>query len=287
MFVWVAELFSDDPSTIAFAVNLMSGLCSAFAATFVCWSTIILSKIALVGRDTEVTDEQKLPLAASGLVAGLATAFSTSIWFSAVEGEVYAMSTFFTALTVWAVIKWYNLPDKPESDRWLVFAVFAAALSTGVHLLSLLTFPALALFYYFKKYKDHTFMGLVFAAGVGVAMIVGIQFFVIIGIPKLWAALEMMMVNGLGMPYQSGLIPLVIIVGGVLFAGLKYAHGKQNGLLHMRSLTKDFPIDITRKTRYSSRVSDIQNKEELRSIEMFGWAERQGSRINRTTSVSS
>ena len=237
MFTFVAETISDNPSNIAFAVNLMSGMCAAFTAMFVCWSTIILSKLALVGRDAVVDNEQKIPLAASGLVAGLATAFSTSIWFSAVEGEVYAMSTFFTALTVWAVIKWYNLPDKPESDRWIVFAVFAAALSTGVHLLSLLTFPALALFYYFKKYKDHTFMGLVFASGVGVAMIVGIQFFVIIGIPELWAMLEMMMVNGFGMPHQSGLVPLVLIVGGVLFAGLKYADGKQNGLVHMLFFT--------------------------------------------------
>ena len=100
MFTIIAQALSDNPADIAFAVNLMSGICSAFVAAFVAWVAIMLSKLALVGRNEEPAQGQAIALLGSGLVAGLAAAFSTSIWFSAVEGEVYAMSTFFTAMTL-------------------------------------------------------------------------------------------------------------------------------------------------------------------------------------------
>ncbi len=231
LFTWVAEVFSSNPADIAFAVNMMSGLCTAFAATFICWITVRLGKLSLVGREGELDPAQTWATAGAGLVAGLATAFCTSIWFSAVEGEVYAMSTFFTALTLWAVIKWYTLPDEPQTDRWMVFAVYAAGLSTGVHLLSILTFPALALFYYFKKYKKPSLLGMGVAAAMGVAAIMVIQLFIIIGIPKLWSAFELFTVNTLGLPFHSGLIPTLLIIAGLIFFGLRYAHQKQNALL--------------------------------------------------------
>jgi len=154
MFVSVAELISDTeahPENIAFAVNLMSSVCTAFAAMFTCWATTILGRIALVGREQTPDQSESIAILGAGLVAGLTAAFCTSVWFSAVEGEVYAMSTFFTCLTFWSMMKWYSLPDEPDTDRWLIFAIFATGLSIGVHLLSLLTFPALAMFYYFKK----------------------------------------------------------------------------------------------------------------------------------------
>ena len=151
LFTWVAELVSDNPEDIAFSVNLMSSMCTAFTAMFICWVTMMMGKLALVGREEEPKSGQAIALAGAGLIAGLATAFCTPIWFSAVEGEVYAMSTFFTAFTLWSMIKWYSLPNSPKTDRWLLFTVYIAGLSIGVHLLSLLTFPALAMFYYFKK----------------------------------------------------------------------------------------------------------------------------------------
>lgn len=226
LFTWVAELVSDNPEDIAFSVNLMSGLCTAFAATFICWVTIMLGKLSMVGRDEEVDQGQAIALASAGIVAGLATAFCSSIWFSAVEGEVYAMSTFFTTLTLWAMIKWYCLPDSPYADRWLVFTVYAGGLSMGVHLLSLLTFPALALFYYFKKYKEHTWLGMAAAAGIGVAIIVAVQSLVIVGIPKLWANSELLMVNGLGLPFHTGLIPTILLIAATFTILLLFLHGK-------------------------------------------------------------
>ena len=231
MFTVVAEMISDDPAMIAFSVNLMSSVCSALTAMLVCWVTVILGKLAFVGRDSEADNAESIAILGAGAVAGLSTAFATSIWFSAVEGEVYAMSTFFTSLTLWSMMKWYALPDEPQTDRWLIFSVFAAGLSTGVHLLSILTFPALAMFYYFKKYKKHSLLGMAAAAGIGVLAIAFIQFFIILGIPKLWAALELMMVNSFGMPFQSGVYPLIVIVGGILVFGMYYAHKNRNSLL--------------------------------------------------------
>jgi len=230
MFTFVAEIFSSNPADIAFSVNLMSGMVSAFAAMFVCWSTITLGRLALVGRDRAPDTAESYALAGAGLVAGLASAFCISIWFSAVEGEVYAMSTMFTAMTLWAVVKWYGLPDVPDSDRWLVLAIFSAGLSAGVHLLSLLTFPALALFYYFKKYKNTNLLGMAIASIVGLAFIVFIQSFIISGIPTLWALMERVAVNSFGLPFHSGLLFVLLIIGGLIYAGLRYAHKHQNGL---------------------------------------------------------
>ncbi len=231
MFTLVAEIFSSNPEDIAFSVNMLSGVCTALAAMMVCWITMLLGKLALVGRDGETDDSQNIALAGSGVVAGLCTAFATSIWFSAVEGEVYAMSTFFTTLVTWAMVKWYTLPDTPKNDKWIFFAVYAAGLSIGVHLLSLLTFPALALLYYFKKYKERNLGGMAIATFAGLAFMVYVQKVVIVGIPLIWSKFELLMVNGMGLPFHSGIIPTVLLLGGLLFAGLKYAHKTRNPLI--------------------------------------------------------
>ncbi len=294
MFVYMAELFTDTeahPENIAFAVNLMSSLCTAFVAMFTCWAATILGKLALVGRDETPDQYESIAILGSGLVAGLTTAFCTSIWFSAVEGEVYAMSTFFTALTLWAMMKWYSLPNTPQADRWIIFAVYAAGLSTGVHLLSLLTFPALAMFYYFKKKpstastivaaayilgfiilytifgkignsavsaffklalfggagyaayminsglvntkgeRKVTVLGTICSAVVGVGFIVLIQELIITGIPTLWKGLELLMVNGLGAGFHSGIYPLLIIIGAILGGGFYVSHTTKNAML--------------------------------------------------------
>jgi len=231
LFTWVGSLFSSKPEAIAYSVNLLSAFSTAAAALFICWSTTILGRLMLVGRGGEPVGGQAVAILGAGIVAGLVTAFTTSIWFSAVEGEVYAMSTFFTAMTLWSMLKWYNLPDEAETDRWLVFAMYSAALSTGVHLLSLLTFPALAMFYYFKKSKKPTIGGTLIASIIGVVFIVAIQKIIIAGIPALWASFDKLMVNSFGLPFYSGIIPVALLFGGALWFGLRYAEKTRNGLL--------------------------------------------------------
>ena len=231
MFAWVGSMVSAEPAGIAYAVNLLSAICTAFTALFICWSTSILARLATIERGADPVGGQALAVVGAGLVAGLVTAFTSSIWFSAVEGEVYAMSTFFTAMTLWATLKWYNLPDTAEADRWLVFAIYATALSIGVHLLSLLTFPALAMFYYFKKSKNRTIGGTFIAAIIGMLFIVVIQKIIIAGIPSTWSSFDKLLVNSFGLPFFSGLVPVFLLFGGGIWFGLRYARRTNNGLL--------------------------------------------------------
>ncbi len=223
LFTWVADIVSDKPSDIAFAVNLMSGLCSALAAMFIAWVTMILGKIALVGSAGETSDSENVALSFAGLAAGLATAFSTSIWFSAVEGEVYAMSTMFTAFTFWSAIKWYNLPNNNNGDRWLIFSLFVAGLSVGIHLLSILAFPMIALLYYFKKYEKRSLKGAFVSMLAGIGLLVFLMKVVIVGIPTLWKNFELFTVNTLGLPIHSGLLPTVLVLMGLAFYLFRYA----------------------------------------------------------------
>jgi len=230
LFAWMADMLSEDPSNIAFAVNIMSGICTALAAAFVSWITITFARLSMVGRDQPISFEQTLVTCGAGLVAGLTTAFCTSIWFSAVEGEVYAMSTMFTTMTVWAAVKWYGMEDTPDADRWLIFAVYSAGLSIGVHLLSLLAFPAIGLLYYFKKYKTFNYGRLFLAMLLGALMIPIVQKLIIVGIPTLWAQMELLMVNGFGLPIHSGIFPTTLILLGLSFFSIRWARKRNNGL---------------------------------------------------------
>ena len=230
IFAFLGELTSSDPANIAFAVNLMSGVCSAMVATFVASITMMLAKkIDII----DSTLSGKIQLGGAGLVAGLSTAFCSTVWFSAVEGEVYAMSTFFTALTFWSVVKWYSLEDTIKNDRWLALAAYSAGLSIGVHLLSLLTFPALALLVYFKKSKNIKPIGILGSLAAGAACIPLIQKLIITGMPSLWLGMEKLFINGIGLPFQMGIIPTLLVIGGVFFAMFRYAYKKNNRVLEL------------------------------------------------------
>ncbi len=223
LFTYVAELVSNDPADIAFSINLMSGIFTAFGAGLVAQITMIFGK-RILKTEEELSQPELFTLAAAGLVGGLTTAFCTSIWFSAVEGEVYALSTFFTILTFWASIKWYDLPDTKSNDRWLVFVALSAGLSIGVHLLSILTFPAVALLYYFKKYEKTTLLGALLSMVIGAISVVFVMKGIIAGIPGIWKFFEIPMVNNMGLPFHTGIIPTILLLGGIAFALLRYAH---------------------------------------------------------------
>ncbi|HEX5625953.1 MAG TPA: DUF2723 domain-containing protein, partial [Saprospiraceae bacterium] len=232
MFAWLATIFSDNPAYIAFAVNLMSSLCSALAATFVAWTTMMFGRLALYGRDYENENNESWAILGAGLVAGLSTGYISTTWFSAIEGEVYSMSTMFTTMTLWAALKWYYLEDSPKNDKWLIFAVFATGLSTGVHLLSLLAFPAIAMLYYFKRYQKHSYGGMILAGIIGVVAIFLFQILIIIGIPDLWSFFEKICVNSFGLPFHSGLVPTLITLVAASYFGLRYFKNKGNDLMH-------------------------------------------------------
>ena len=227
IFTWFAELFSSSPEDIAFAVNLMSGICTAFTAFFVSRITMLFGR-RMLQEDTQESSNNNVILGIAGLVAGLATAFCSSIWFSAVEGEVYAMSTMFTAATFWAATKWYTGPDNLHTDRWLLVVAYLAGLSIGVHLLSLLTFPAIALMYYFKKSKSPSFIGAGLSFAAGFVIIGLIQKLIIVGIPNLWKSFEMLAVNSFGLPFHSGIIFTLLLVSAAYFFLLRFAKKKNS-----------------------------------------------------------
>lgn len=224
LFAWVGSLFSSAPETPAFAINFLSGICGAFNALFVFWITTILGKLALVGRDGELeTPGEIVSVLAGGVIAGLAATFATSVWFSAVEGEVYAMSGFFTAMMVWATMRWYIAPESKDTDRWLLFAAFTLGLSSTVHLLSLLTIPVVTMLYYLKRYENPKPVGLLGSFGIGVVLLGFFQFFVIPVIPTIGANFDFIFVNSLGMPFGSGLLFFIILITGGIVALDRYA----------------------------------------------------------------
>lgn len=231
LFAWVAELVSNDPSDIAFAVNLMSALCTSLAAVFMAQITMMLGQLFFRGKDEETETGESVALMFAGLVTGLATAFASSVWFSAVEGEVYAMSTMFTALTFWSAVHYYMITDEDKANRWLMFSIFSGALSIGVHLLSILTFPTIGLLVYLKKYKEHNWLGAFAALAAGGGVMIFLQRFIIAGIPALWKNMELFTVNSLGLPFHTGLIPTILLLGGLIYYLLRYAHKNGNQLV--------------------------------------------------------
>lgn len=224
LFMIIARVFTllaSDVTRVPVMVNAMSALASAFTILFLFWSITHLARRLVIQNGEEPSSGQIVAIMASGFVGALAYTFSDSFWFSAVEGEVYAMSSFFTAIVFWAVLKWENVADEPHANRWLIFIAYMMGLSIGVHLLNLLAIPAIVFVYYFKKYKP-TRWGVVGALMVSVALLGGIMYIIIPGVFKIASWFEIIFTNGFSLPYSSGTIIYAILLIGSLTWGLSY-----------------------------------------------------------------
>ncbi|MBR6885897.1 MAG: DUF2723 domain-containing protein, partial [Bacteroidales bacterium] len=207
----------------AVAVNAMNGILSALTI-FLLYFTIVFFAKRLIkgGKDGEYSLPQAIAIMASGAVGALAYCFSDTFWFSAVEGEVYAMSSLFTALVFWAMCQWYDQADRPHANRWIVLIAFLMGLSIGVHLLNLLTIPAFVFMYYYrmnedKKLKPGRLIG-IFAIGVVIEFL--LVYIFIPYLPKLAAWFDRLFVNGLGLPYNSGALFFMVALIGLCFWAL-------------------------------------------------------------------
>jgi hypothetical protein len=221
-----------DVSKVALMVNYMSALASAFTILFLFWSiTYLAKKMVVRNGDDSLTDPKILTILGSGVVGALAYTFSDSFWFSAVEGEVYAMSSFFTAIVFWAMLRWEAVADEKHSLRWLILIAYLIGLSIGVHLLNLLAIPALALIYYFRKYNA-TWKGIVIAIIVGVAVLGFLLMGVIPLIPSLAGLFERIFVNGFGLPFNTGTVIYFTLIIGAIVLGLRYTHRKGKVILN-------------------------------------------------------
>ncbi len=204
------SLFAGDVSRVALMVNIMSALASAFTIMFLFWTITHLSKKIIIGENKDESVSGIIAVMAAGLIGALAYTFSDSFWFSAVEGEVYASSSLFTAVTFWAILKWENEADQAFANRWLILIAYLVGLSIGVHLLNLLAIPAVVCVYYFKKY-DFSWKGFISAMLLSIVLLAFIMWGLVSGFFTVATKIELILVNGLGLPYNSGIYLLVLL----------------------------------------------------------------------------
>ena len=208
--------FVSDPTKVAFMVNIMSALFSAACIMFLFWSISHLTR-KLVGTNGQIsTLGQLITVEASALTGSLIYTFSDTFWYSAVEGEVYAYSSLFTAVVFWLMLKWEENADEPHSDRWLIFIAYLTGLSIGVHLLNLLCLPALVLVYYFRRYPQANARGSLIALAGSFVLVAAVLYGIVPGIVKVGGWFELLFVNTLGLPFNSGLIVYMIVLVAVV-----------------------------------------------------------------------
>ena len=235
-FLLVYRMFSvfafGDTLEIAYWMNVGSALFSGFTILFLFWSITLFGRRLFKIEEGKEDKGQIISLMGAGIVGSLVYTFSDSFWFSAVEAEVYAMSSFFTAIVIWAFLKWDVIKDPKEENRWMIFIAYLVGLSIGVHLLNLVTLPALALIYYFKKYHNPTFKGAIFAMFLGGVALIIINNLIIPGLPSLAGSMEIFFVNSLGLPFGAGIIFFAILFLGALFFAYRYSRIKEKAILN-------------------------------------------------------
>jgi hypothetical protein len=217
-------LFGDDPHTAARAVNCMSALASGLSILFLFWTiTHFARKLVMQSNPaTEPDKHQTFTILSAGAIGALAYTFCDSFWYSAVEGEVYASSAFFTAIVFWAILKWEQQADKPHADKWLIFIFYMMGLSIGVHLLNLLTIPAIVMVYYFKRYRP-TIRGSILAFLIGCIITGFVQVAVIQYTIKSAGAFDVFFVNSLNLPFFSGFTTFFVLLAAAITFGIRWA----------------------------------------------------------------
>lgn len=221
-FMLTANLFSQfasDPSQVARMVNTMSVLLSATTILFLFWSITHLARKLILKDWSEMTLGKLIAIQASGLVGALIYTFSDTFWFSAVEGEVYAYSSAFTAIVFWLILKWEDHADEPHSDRWLVLIAYMTGLSIGVHLLNLLCLPAIVLVYCYRRFPHIELKGSLLALVGSFVLVAAVLYGVVPGIITVAGWFELLFVNTLGCPFNTGeIIYIVLLVAIVIWA---------------------------------------------------------------------
>lgn len=222
-FMLTANLFSQfasDPSTVAYMVNTMSALLSATCILFLFWTITNLTRKLLTRDWSELTAAKFITIEAAGMAGALIYTFSDTFWYSAVEGEVYAYSSAFTAIVFWLILKWDDHADEPHSDRWLVLIMYMTGLSIGVHLLNLLCVPAIVLVFYYRKFSNPNLKGSLVALFISFVLVAAILYGVVPGIIQVGGWFELFFVNTLGCPFNTGVIIYIILLAAVVTWGV-------------------------------------------------------------------
>lgn len=223
-FMLTANLFSQfasDATMVAKMVNYMSALMSATCILFLFWSiTHLVRKLVVSSQGEGMTTGQLITIMGSGLVGALAYTFSDTFWFSAVEGEVYAYSSLFTAVVFWLILKWEDVADQPHSDRWIILIAYLTGLSIGVHLLNLLCLPAIVLVYYYKKNPNANVKGSLLALlGSGI-LVAAVLYGIVPGVVKVGGWFELLFVNGMSLPFNTGVVVYIALLAAAIIWGV-------------------------------------------------------------------
>jgi len=209
------SLFASDPAQVALMVNAFSALASAFTILFLFWTITFLGRKIVAKNEADYTFANTFGILGAGMVGALAYTFSDTFWFSAVEGEVYAYSSLFTAVVFWLILKWERVADQPGSDKWLILIAYLMGLSIGVHLLNLLAIPAIGLVYYIRNYKVSPW-GVVGAMLVSVAVLGVVLYGIIPGFVEVASRFELLFVNGLGFAFNTGMYVYIVLTIAIL-----------------------------------------------------------------------
>jgi len=225
------SMFASGPEKVAVMINTLSVLTSALTILFLFWSISHLAK-KLVIKNENYSVENLIIVFGSAMVGALAYTFSDTFWFSAVEGEVYATSSLFTAVVFWAILKWENVADAKHADRWLILIAYLMGLSIGVHLLNLLAIPAIVMVYYFRRYEVTT-KGTWRAFLVSIIILAVVMYGIIQGFVFLASRFELIFVNGFRLPFGSGVIIYSILIVAAIVYGIWYSHKHQKVILNV------------------------------------------------------
>ncbi len=250
LFLMIQNVFSNlalgDVTRIAYWMNIGSAVCSGLTIMFLFWSITALGRKVILGKaddlSNQIAENDLLKVMGAGLVGALAYTFTDTFWFSAVESEVYAMSSLCTAIVFWAILKWEVRAEEQGGDRWLIFIAYVMGLSIGVHLLNLLVIPAIALVIYFRKTKEVTTKGVIKSLLIGVAVLAFVLWGVIQYMIKLAAFTDLFFVNTLGLGFGSGVTFFALLLVGALVYGLWYSIKKVKPILNIALISLGFVI---------------------------------------------
>jgi hypothetical protein len=243
LFQMIGRFFSllafGDVSKVAMMVNAMSALSSSFSILFLFWTIVLFAK-KMVPVEGEGNKTGMYTVFAAAFIGSMAYTFSDTFWFSAVEGEVYAMSSFFTAISFWAILKWEEVANEKHSYRWLVFIAFLMGLAIGVHLLNLLVIPATCMVYYYKKSKNPTKLGMLLTFILSIIILAFVMFIIIPYTVELSGKFELLFVNGFGLPFNTGTIIYFLLLTGLIIFGLYFTRKRGETALNTILLSFTF-----------------------------------------------
>lgn len=241
LFLMIERFFSllafGDVTKVAYFMNLGSAIVSAATILFLFWTITALAKKMLVKAGEEINTSKMISIMGAGAVGALAYTFSDSFWFSAVEAEVYALSSLFTAIVFWGILKWEAHADEPQADRWLLFIAYIMGLSIGIHLLNLLTIPAIAFVYYFRKTIKPTTAGIFKTFIVGVLILAVVQYGIIQYLISFGAYFDLFFVNTLGMGFGTGVLFFALVLITALVLGIRHSIKHRKHVLNLALLS--------------------------------------------------